>query len=99
ISGYIAFLVSRTHSTTELAIAKDNRIDQQLKERRQIRRDAYVQFLNQANTVDQCLGDCWHGMLSSAALTRVSDDLQSEKTGLEYLRRLGNLVALEGPDD
>ncbi len=99
ISAYIAFLVSRNHNATELAVAKDNRIDQQFKERRQIRRDAYVQFLNQANTVDQCLGNYWHEILSSSDLTRVSDNLQAVKTGLEYLQRLGNLVALEGPDD
>lgn len=98
VGGYITFLTSRTHSATELAIAKNNRIDQQLKERRQIRRDAYVQFLNQANTVQQGLDNYWQAILSED-LTHVTDDLKAITTELDCLQRLGNLVALEGPDD
>jgi hypothetical protein len=98
VGGYITFLTSRTHSATELAIAKNNRIDQQLKERRQIRRDAYVQFLNQANTVQEGLDNYWQAILSED-LSHVTNDLKAVTTELDCLRRLGNLVALEGPDD
>jgi hypothetical protein len=98
ISGYIAFLISRTQSNAQSAIAKSQQLEQRSTERRQIRRDAYLQFLNQLGTTEQVLESLWLSEPPDDIAT-VNDFVQAARNAVSELRRTTNLVVLEGPPE
>lgn len=85
ISGYIAFSISRSQAKNQFALA-----------RRQIRRDAYVQYLNQLSKVELALDTASYSELS--ATTGEFDDpfFGPLKDELNALRPLVDVVLLEG---
>jgi len=98
ISGLIAFLIDRTRSSAQLTLANTGRVDERLKERRQIRRDAYVQFLNQVSSAEEALEAGW--LLKPPPDSTDAPGLVAPVTAeLHRLQRLANLVALEGPNE
>src|ERR1700751_3548207 len=59
ISGYVAYLVSRTQGYTQIELAKDQMIEQRMTAKRQTQRDAYLQFLNQVRESELLLDNLW----------------------------------------
>src|SRR5690348_3795759 len=98
ISGLIAFLIDRARSGTQLALANSSRVDEHLKERRQIRRDVYVQFLNQVSTVEEALEVGWRSK-SPPDFADAPTLIAPVTAELDKLQRLANLVILEGPNE
>jgi hypothetical protein len=96
VSGYIAFLVSRTQGKTQTAIAQGQQLEQRSMERRQIRRDAYLQFLNQLGVTEQVLENLWQSNPPSNP-DEVRGFVQPGLDATSELRRVTNVVILEGP--
>jgi hypothetical protein len=94
ISGTITLLITRNQGKTQLALADSSRTEQRSRDRRQTRRDAYVQFLNQVSLIEQELDKCW---VQSSPITDVSF-VKDPSAIPGQLDPLVNLVFLEGPD-
>jgi hypothetical protein len=97
ISGYIALRISHSQGKTQITLNQSQLLEQRVIERRQIRRDAYVQFFNQLGVTEQVFASIW---MSSPSISDV-DDLKSQLTKMTNsandLQRASNLVTLEGP--
>ena len=96
ISGYVAFLVSRAQGRTQVEIAQGQQLDQRSAERRQIRRDVYVQFLNQLGVVENILDNLW---VSKTSITggEIIAYVEPAVNAIRDLERVVDLVSLEGP--
>jgi hypothetical protein len=97
LTGTIAFLTNRMQLRVQREIAELNLRDQNVKAKREIRRDAYVQFLNQVVRIYDKLETVWDNEEKSPAaepFTELADPLIKE---IESLRAPLNLVHLEGP--
>ena len=96
ISGYITLLVSRTHNNSQALLANTDRMEQRSAAQRQIRRDAYVQYLNQLSLVEQALDVAWRSK-PPPDLTQVPSLIEPVTVELDVLQRMANVVTLEGP--
>jgi hypothetical protein len=94
ISGYVAFLVSRAQSKTQIEITRSEQIEQRLTDRRQLRKDAYSQFLNRVVTAEELLEILWQ-LESKDSLRR--DKFREMSSAIVDIRRSADVVALEGP--
>jgi hypothetical protein len=96
ITGVITFVTNRMQIKGQQELAKINLRDQHAKDRRQLRREAYVQFLNQVTIASNKLNalsrvnDLPETDLSSEFYSPITDELNSLLTHL-------NLIRLEGP--
>jgi hypothetical protein len=88
ISGYLAYKVSA-------AQGKQAWVEQRLLERRQIRRQAYVQFLNQVGIAEQALDKLWQSKTPSEPDFHTFIESGIDATGA--VQPLLYLVTLEGP--
>jgi hypothetical protein len=98
VSGYITLLVSRTHSNDQLVLANTDRMEQRSAAQRQIRRDAYVQFLNQFSLTERALDVAWRSKPPSV-LADVPSHIEPVSAELDVLQQMANLVVLEGPGE
>lgn len=85
ISGTIALLVNRSQAKT-----------QHMRDKRQIRRDAYMQFLNQASIAEYELEKCWTSDIPANATP--NRFINEAFTAIAKLDSMLNIVALEGPN-
>lgn len=95
ISGYITFLVSRTQGKNQLLLANTERMDQQLSAKRQIRRDAYVQYLNQLGKVEREFEIAWRSTPPGEPTT-LTDFIAPINAELNTLKQIADIVLLEG---
>jgi hypothetical protein len=98
ISAYITLSVSRAQGKNQAVLANAERIDQQSAAKRQIRRDAYVQFLNQFSKAEQALDMAWKTTPSTDVTV---DAVPTSPVGVELdaLQQAGYIVALESSVD
>jgi len=97
VSGGVALLVNRGQNRMQHEIAVFNREEQLVKERRRIRRDAYVQFLNQVSKVEYMLDQCWTSV--PPVSSNVTGDFSPVDSEVVALNSLINVIAFEGSDD
>jgi hypothetical protein len=96
ITGTITLLVSRSQNTTRLVLANSTQAYEHSRDMRQIRRDAYVQFLNQVSVIDRELHECWSRLEGPA---NGNAFLKNARDAVDKLGPLTNLLLLEGPHD
>jgi hypothetical protein len=95
LSGIMAFLVSKSQNKVQKALASSAQEEQYIRDVCQIRRDCYVQFLNEVSLIEHELEKCW---LKSAPTADIA--IMNDPTSIAgKLDPLFNLVTLEGPDD
>lgn len=92
ISGYVAYLISRTQNNSQLEIARNQQLEQRLQGRGQIRRDVYLQYLNQIGAVESVLDGLWRRNLAG-----VDTNDGTYENSITNLRRAKDVVVLEGP--
>ena len=92
MSGYVAFLVARKQSKTQLEIFLNGQTEQRSISKRQAQRDSYSQFIGQVDFAEQFLDEM-------RRTTRISaDDYARRVAGAQGdLQRTFDLLALEGP--
>jgi len=98
ISGYITFLISRGNNRVQMAVTRENLLDKCLVDRRQIRRTAYVQYLNQLSSAERTLDAAWTAPLVSGVAGHIGL-LKACSKETEALTNPANVVLLEGPSD
>lgn len=94
ISGCVAFLVSRNQGRVQITTAKNDRLEQRAIERRQIRRDAYLQYFNQLGSTEQALDKAWMSVPPSTP-EEFRTLTQSLTDSISDLSKASNLVLLE----
>jgi gas vesicle protein len=82
-------------SVTSLFITNNQSRKERLEKRREIRRDAYVQFLNKFDEVVVLLDKCW--ARESGLEGSESDEMKAVARGLDELENAMNTAQLEGP--
>jgi hypothetical protein len=97
ISGYIAFLISHTQGKTQEKITQSQQIEQRIIERRQIRIDAYLQFLNLLGVAEKILDNLWQANSPGILASELADFQKPAADAISELWRVKDLVWLEGP--
>ena len=97
ISGLITFAVTRTQSENQLKLADREHKSRLAQDKRGIRRDVYVQFLNRASLIEGKLGKWWSTPYGAG--TTSEDCLKEFHSDVEDIAALLNLVQLEGPEE
>jgi hypothetical protein len=98
ISGLITLRISRTNSNDQLISTNAERLERRLVGQRRVRRDCYVQFLNQLATAEVSLTNAWRTN-SSGNPSLITDILKAVTPELDALSISANLVILEGPPE
>jgi hypothetical protein len=96
ISGYFTLRISRSNSDNQLILANVERAEERSTTKRQIRRDSYVQFLNQVGSVERHLNTAWRDA-APEELTEIPNIVKPVTAELDVLSGLANIVILEGP--
>lgn len=96
VSGYIAFRVSRSQGDTQVTINRSQLSENRAMEMRQIRRDAYVQFLNRLGETEQVFDRTWMSYPPQAE-NELDNFMLAPMNAASDLRQARNLVTLEGP--
>jgi hypothetical protein len=97
ISGYIALRISHSQGKTQITLNQSQLLEQRAIERRQIRRDAYVQFFNQLGVTEQVFASIWSSSPSISDVDDLKHKLKTVENSINDLQRASNLVTLEGP--
>ena len=95
ITAFAAILVGRSNGNNQLALAGAERVDRLNSAQRQIRRDAYVQYLNQLSFTQRSLDAAWR------SIPPAQFDAEAYATPItaefDALQQMLNLIRLEGP--
>lgn len=95
VSGGLALLISRGQRQAQLELFASSHVEERAREGRQVRRDAYVKFLNQVSLVERRLNSWWHS-IPVDNLHEVEEFRQDVSSDLGVLNSLINLIVLEG---
>jgi hypothetical protein len=95
ITAFAAVLVGRSNGNNQLALAAAERADRLNLTQRQIRRDAYVQYLNQLSSTQKSLDAAWR----TVPADQFDADLYATPitAELDALQGMLNIIRLEGP--
>jgi len=96
ISGSITLLVARNQNNTQRTLTGAVSEGERARDTRKIRRDVYVQFLNEVSWIEHQLDNFWTGIGISSVDDLFNGDIDAVRNRLNPLL---NLIDLEGPDD
>jgi hypothetical protein len=95
ITAFAAVLVGRSNGNNQLVLAAAERVDRLNSTQRQIRRDAYVQYLNQLSSAQRSLDAAWRTVPPAQFDAELyATPITAE---LDALQQMLNLIRLEGP--
>ncbi|MFE5524336.1 hypothetical protein ACFQ9Q_42435 [Streptomyces virginiae] len=102
--GGMASLVAAWNTRKQLqsthALAAIEKAEGQRRERRELRRDAYLKFIDQLSATDRAMVDLWQtNALTEQVNVRTYEPFKIASGHLNALVDRAHLVALEGPED